>query len=350
MKIVVVVCATKDYTYAMSEQAARVAANFYAAKLQSAAEIVCVGDDSVAFEKAVQVYQRHFSSVHVVRLPDAQSGLENYKEPAQRLIGRMRSHGFSLARQLNASFCWSLDSDVLPPNNALRCMLNMLDFDAGYYGVSACPYPSQGNGDFLCGRGTPEAPISPDWLDSEKQIPEARLAVLARLKKLSEEAMKDGEAKIWENLYRRYMRARRACEKYPPKCDVFEANSKGKWRRRGWFSQAYPAVGIGAVVPSDWCGFGCTLMGKEALSLAIFDGYSGGGTEDLFVVWQKWWPAGIRIAAIPHCPCDHVVRGRKKGKQQNFDEFLHVQAFHETQGECIGHLRRRVIPWRPIDP
>jgi len=51
-------------------------------------------------------------------------------------------------------------------------------------------------------------------------------------------------------------------EKYPPKSNVFVANGK-KWRRRGWFDFAYPAIGKGAIVPSDWCGFGATMMNKK---------------------------------------------------------------------------------------
>jgi hypothetical protein len=56
---------------------------------------------------------------------------------------------------------------------------------------------------------------------------------------------------------------------------VFFCNSKG-FRRRGWMSAAYPEIGIGAVVPADWCGMGCKLMSKKALSIAQFDGYDGG--------------------------------------------------------------------------
>ena len=33
----------------------------------------------------------------------------------------------------------------------------------------------------------------------------------------------------------------------------------------------------GSVVPTDWCGFGCTLMNKRALTAAHFDGYDGRG-------------------------------------------------------------------------
>jgi hypothetical protein len=75
--------------------------------------------------------------------------------------------------------------------------------------------------------------------------------------------------------------------KCKPLGNVFFCNSK-KFRRRGWMDAAYPGLGIGAVVPSDWCGFGCTPMSKRALSLAQFDGYDGSGTEDLYMVWKRW--------------------------------------------------------------
>lgn len=104
---------------------------------------------------------------------------------------------------------------------------------------------------------------------------------------------------------------------------------------------AYPEIGIGAVVPTDWCGFGCTLMNKHALSLAQFDGYDGGGTEDLYIVWKRWYRNGLKINVIPHSPCDHVIRDRKKkGK------FILCQAYHESKdAETVGHLRMEFRPW-----
>jgi hypothetical protein len=126
--------------------------------------------------------------------------------------------------------------------------------------------------------------------------------------------------------------------------NVWECNSKFGWRRRGWLENAYPAIGVGAVVPSDWCGFGCTLMNHAALQLANFDGYDGQGTEDLYVVWRRWHPAGLRINVIPHCPCDHVIWQKKKGGAE--DEYNIILSSHETQGECVGHLRTRKVPWK----
>ena len=129
----------------------------------------------------------------------------------------------------------------------------------------------------------------------------------------------------------------------PPDGNIWEVIAKHGWRRRGWLDSAYPGIGLGAVVPSDWCGFGCTLMNREALALADFEGYEGKGTEDLFVCWNRWHPAGLRINVIPHCPCDHVIWEKKKGGSAT--EYNHIVAYHEQRGEARGHLRTRVVPW-----
>jgi hypothetical protein len=47
--------------------------------------------------------------------------------------------------------------------------------------VAACPYPSQGGGDFLCGRGTSRNPILPDFDEAEKDIPDDLLAAREHL-------------------------------------------------------------------------------------------------------------------------------------------------------------------------
>jgi len=50
--------------------------------------------------------------------------------------------------------------------------------------------------------------------------------------------------------------------------------------------------------------------------LAIFDGYDGRGTEDLYVCFHRWYPAGLRIGAIPHSLCDHVIEIEKIQKRK----------------------------------
>ena len=94
------------------------------------------------------------------------------------------------------------------------------------------------------------------------------------------------------------------------------------------------------MVPSTWCGFGCTLMTREALARADFSSFQGHGTEDIFVIAHRWQPADLRIALLPHCPCDHVYFERVG----NASKRTYLRAYHEPAGECRGHLRIESIP------
>lgn len=336
---VVVICATASYTYAMHAQARRVCANLSNAEVPpESTVVVLVGDNSKKLQSVVQTYKDLLPRSLVVHRPIVSDpdDAKNYKEDAQLLIARMRTDAHATARTLDAEQCWSIDSDVLPPANALRCMRTMLDFDNGYYSVSTCPYP---NSAFLGGFGSPEHPIAEDFLPHERKLPDELKAEFeaneAEGKALTEPPTKeqlDRWAKTNEKI--------REC---PPDGTIWEVIAKHGWRRRGWFDNAYPGIGLGSVVPSDWCGFGCTLMNREALALADFDGYEGKGTEDLFVCWQRWHPAGLRINVISHCPCDHVIWEKKKGGSAT--EYNHIVAYHEQRGEARGHLRTRVVPW-----
>lgn len=330
-ELVITVCATKSYCYALFAQSRRVAA---AIARVPAGVIVLVGDGSEEFNAGAAAYREACPDgwkVEALVLEGLEEGA-NYERAAQLVIARMRTAAFTRARQLRARFTWSLDSDVLPPANALECMRQMLEFDDGFYSVSTCPYPSQGGTMFLGGRGTPQRPILPDVYDDEREVP-AELA--ARATAHAQAAPRD---EAWHEEAKAIRKEIEGCR---PLGNVFALNAK-QWRPRGWFDFAYPGIGRGAVVPSDWCGFGCTLMGERALALAHFDGYDGAGTEDLYVIWKRWYQAGLRINAIAHCPCDHVSRDREKPG-------AHVlqQVSHEMQGDCVGHLRVELRPWVP---
>lgn len=339
--LTVVICATKSYTYAMHAQAKRVAANIYAAKVEQG-EVVLIGDKSSELTTVANTYIGLLpAGWKVTHLGDDrfQEGGENYKVDAQMLIGKMRDAAFTYCRKVNAAPVWSLDSDVLPPSNALRCSLDMLAFDGGYYSVSTCPYP---NTAFLGGFGTPRNQIAEDFLPSERALPAELKAEWeaneAELKRICEQKLEITEAnrKKWDETNKKI----KAC---PPDGNIWQVIAKHGWRRRGWLDNAYPAIGKGSVVPSDWCGFGCTLMNAQAISLADFDGYDGKGTEDLFVCWNRWHPAGLRINVITHCPCDHVIWQKKKNGDAAV--YTHHIAFHEAEGEYRGHLRTRQVPW-----
>lgn len=372
MKLVVTIGATSSYCYAMKTLARRVAACLTAADWTEPGMVIIAGDDSKEIRRAVIQWKETLPSHWVVEhltVASETAGDLNYKEGAQILIGRLRSAAFAEARRHNPDYCWSLDSDTLPPANALRCMIDMLRFDRGFYSVSTCPYPNEA---FLGGRGTPQHPIGEDWLEHERKLsPEVTAEIeavkqLAEANKLEDEALKKESqstepgkitepTKEWterkeklEKTNKEYGDRNEALQKKirecPPDGNVFQVNGKHGWRARGWLDHAYPALGRGSVVPSDWCGFGCTLMNRDALALANFEGYDGKGTEDLYIVWRRWWPAGLRINAIMHCPCDHVIWQKKKGG--NPEEYTLIQSFHETQGECVGHLRTNKQPWR----
>jgi hypothetical protein len=338
--LAIAICATRNYTYAMHAQARRVAACCAHIPFEEIA-VILVGDESKELKAVADLYVELFPGARIYRR--ALKGLDdtgaNYKTGAQMLIARLRTEAHAAARALRADQCWSLDSDVLPPANALRCMQDMLRFDDGYYSISTCPYP---NTAFLGGFGSRYHPINEDFKPHERKLPQELkdefVANELELKKLRADG-KEPDAATQE----RWMATNKRIRECPPDGTIWEVIAKYGWRRRGWLDNAYPGIGLGAVVPVDWCGFGCTLMNREALALATFDGYDGQGTEDLFVCWHRWHPAGLRINAIPHCPCDHVIWDKKKGGDAA--KFTHHIAHHEPDGEYRGHLRVKQVPW-----
>lgn len=385
--IAITICATKSYTYAMRAQARRVVANITAARIQHwHGCVVLVGDESKELKSVAEAYKNLLPEGWTVTLIGNKALVEggtNYKEQAQLLIAAMRSEAFAYCRKIGVPRVWSLDSDVLPPANALRCMLNTLEFDDGLWSVATCPYP---NSAFLGGFGTPQNPIAEDFLPHERKLPWH----LKRAFEACEKRLKGITTPYWhcftnwkrrgiddprkwafaewrhapdqtvgappaeyatrkaaaiEREQKRMERLRERVKKCPPDGNIWEVIAKHGWRRRGWLDNTYPGLGRGAVLPSDWCGFGCTLMNGEALALADFEGYDGKGTEDLFVCWRRWYPARIEINVITHCPCDHVIWEKKKGGDGG--KYTHHVAYHETEGEYRGHLRVRQLPWIP---
>lgn len=340
MKLVITVCATASYCYAMRTLGSRVGANLSAAGWTEPGVAIIAGDNSREVKEAVKAWKESLpANWEVVHLPCAveKASEPNYKTEAQLVIARLRAAAFTEARRHNPDYCWSLDSDTLPPANALRCMIDMLRFDDGYYSVSTCPYPNEA---FLGGRGTPQHPIAEDFLDTERVLPDELKVEIDALKKEAAESKETQPSAEW---IERKTKADEAMRKCPPDGNIWNVIAKHGWRQRGWLDNAYPAIGRGAVVPSDWCGFGCTLMDRHALGLANFDGYDGKGTEDLFVVWHRWHSAGLRINAITHCPCDHVIASRKRDRST--DEYTIILSYHEAHGEAVGHLRTRRQPW-----
>lgn len=336
MTLAIAICATRNYTYAMREQVRRIVANL---RDELPGHVILSGDASDELKMVVAEYQRLMPEgwrVHHIANHFAQDDHPHYQQDSQLLLGQLRSEAFSCSRRLNAQFCWSLDSDVLPPPNALRCMKTMLQFDDGYYSISSCPYP---NSLFLGGRGTPQNPIAEDFLPNERILPDELKLRWDEFQTQLRSASGEEVAKLWEEVGTDLQKKIREC---PPDGNIWQVIGKHGWRPRGWLDHAYPAIGRGGVVPSDWCGFGCTLLNRRALEFTHFDGYDGKGTEDLYIVWKRWFPGGLRINIITHCPCDHVIWEKKKGGDPS--RYTLLQTYHELAGDHAGHLRVAAKP------
>lgn len=346
-RLAVTVCATEAYQYAMTAQARTIHANLR--HLEIPICIILAGDDKL---KGIEdLYKQLFESagdrVTIERIPGfkATAG-RNYKNEAQLLIAQMRTAAFARARSFGATHCWSLDSDVIPKtSNCFRTLAWILEIPDRYYEVAISPYPSQGGGDVLTGRGSPESPIFEDYKQEERKIPED-LAKRIAAHKANCEAIKP-PAQPSKALLEEGGAIREKIQECEPIAGVFELNAKFGWRRRGWLMSAYPGLGRGVIVPSDWCGFGSTLMSRRALDECDFCGYEGGGTEDLYIVWNHWHQVGIRIGSALHEPSSHVSR-RKDGKF--FMSWIRfVTDADESKGECVGHMRTLQRPFYAQD-
>jgi hypothetical protein len=341
--IAITVSATKGYLHAWPQCVRGIAA---AASHHEEAHFIFSTDESKEAEAAAEVAKRELPEgwkVTVLRLPIT-SDAKDYKEAAQLRIAALQGAGFAFARKIRASMCWVVESDTIPPADSLRVLewtLSMPQADGRpYYDIAAATYP---NGLFLGGFGDPRHQIAEDFLPEERKLkPRLKLLMDETEKRLqaiprptnAQEA--EAAQKLVQKEGKRMGRLRKWVTKSPPLGNVFEMNAKG-FRRRGWMDYAYPGIGLGAVVPSDWCGLGCTLLSKAALAHADFTGYVGAGTQDIFCCWNRWHPAGLKIACVPHVVCDHIKRHDHDGKT----EITHFRAYHEQEGECRGHLRQR---------
>jgi hypothetical protein len=345
MKIAITTNATDNYLYAIEALLQGVAQNIY--ELTSRREscefrIILVGNESmnghVRFAERLGLDSAlNGAPCSIVRvISEHWRESEKYQPEQNLMVAQMRMSAANSARQWGADYFWSLDADVIAPPNALSCSIEMLEFDRGYYDIAFCPYPSQGGGSFLGGHGDPAAPIYPNFRPDEHELPD-------ELKARFEAAVETFEREKSPESHRALVEIRREIEKTcPPKFggNVLKHNGEFGWRRRGWLDFAYPGIGQGSVVPTDWWGFGCTLFSREALSHFDFVGYYGLGTEDLYVGYQRFGHRGFRSCCITHCPASHAIR---KGKDR---EIVLCHASHEiADSETIGHLRRKNVPF-----
>lgn len=332
MKLALATYFTKSWTYSIDSWADHV----QAAIANRPGYLIVSTDNSRECLEKVGVISSRMTNLEIIHI-SSDVGDDNqvaYKEEAQKIIATIQGKAFSRARDLGVDLLWSIESDVLVPPNALRVLQQAIEFDDGYYDVAMVTYP---NGLFLGGFGTTQNHICPDVYDDERVIPKTlqKRIKIARKERLSGRAPTEAMLREWTEVDE----AIKAC---PPKGNVFHLQSK-KWRKRGWMDSAYPGIGRGSIVPTDWVGLGCTIMSKKALSLATFAGYELKGTQDLFLCWEKWKPNNIRMCVIPHILCSHVKR--KISGEKKSEEIVVYFARHETGGEFDGHPRWREAKW-----
>lgn len=329
MKIGITIACTHSYQYALKDCIRRVRFALAHAKTSrpNIDEVFIISTDAEG-----EAYARELCPEAFIEITDLQEGGKRYKEQAQMLIADLQQMGFDRAIRENVDLCWTVESDILVPHNALSCMLDMLQFDSGYYDVAFVTYPSHSGSAFLGGNGSPSHPIAEDFLPEERKLPDELKERYESVKQKMKDNTSDPE------VVNEWKEVNEEIKKCPPIDNVFSLNAK-KWRRRGWFDNAFPAIGKGAVLETDWTGLGCNLLSRKALSLASFDGYDGKGTQDLFLNWRRWKPHDLHFCVISHCVCEHVITKEDGSRWVAF-------AHHEPQGECKGHLRIQLIPYK----
>ena len=278
--ISIVTAATKSYLHAWPQLIRAIAA---AAAHHEEAHFIFATDLSEESKKASEYTKGRLPEgwkITILNLPIAEDA-KDYKEAAQIRIAQLQGEAFAFARRIKSDLCWSVESDTIPPADALRVLewtLGMPDANGDpYYHVAAATYP---NGLFLGGFGSYQAQITDDFLPKERKLKPR----LRKLLEACESRLKGAKsAQVAEKEMKRMGRLREWVKKSPPDGTIWEIIAKHGWRKRGWMDFAYPGIGLGAVVPVDWCGLGCTLLSKKALALADFNGYLGRGTQDLFL-------------------------------------------------------------------
>lgn len=336
VKLAVVTAATKSYLHAWTACVRSIAT---AAAHVTNGHFIFATDHSEESRQAEETLRAELPegwSITVIRLQGMEDDAKDYQKSALLRIAALQGAAFHTARvKIRPDFLWSVESDNIVPANSLRVLqwaLSMPNADGSpLYSVAAGTYQ---NGLFLGGFGSYQNPIAEDFTADERKLKPRLTLCLDQCAKRLRNAPNERESARMSRLQKRIRNA-------PPDGNIWEVTAKHGWRRRGWLDFAYPGIGEGSIVPGDWCGLGCTLMDRRALALADFAGYDGAGTQDLFLCYRRWRPAGLRIACVPHIACDHV-------KKAADGSITHHIAYHEPEGPYQGHLRGRAQAWVPV--
>ena len=330
--LAVCISATKSYLYAW-EQCIRGITS--AVSHYKSGHFIYASDDSKECKDALEFAKNNLPEnwkVHNIIFKNLNDKEEKYKKDSQIIIAKLQGATFHKARQIKADLCFSVESDVLLKGDSLRVLEWALSMPASdgssIYDIAAGTYP---NSSPLLGFGTLQNPIAEDFLPHERKLKPRIKQVFEACEKRIKLFDKDSKKEHIEKEHKRMGRIHKFIKKCPPDGNIWEVIAKYGWRRRGWLENAMPGS-TAHVFQCDWCGLGNTLMTKKALSLADFNGYDGGGTQDLFLCWKKWYPCGLKIIGVPYVYCDHV-------KRREDNKIEHLIAFRELDNEYRGHMR-----------
>ena len=141
--LAIVIAATSNYQFALLPQVRAIVQNAALAGVTGGHIILATDKSDVA--GLLERYRAILGGfeIHHLDLP-IKDGKKDYAANTQLLIAQLYTAAFDKARVLDVNYVWTLESDVIPEANNLRCMRDMLAFDGGYYDVAFCPYVSAG--------------------------------------------------------------------------------------------------------------------------------------------------------------------------------------------------------------
>lgn len=340
--LAICISATKSYLYAWEQCIRGITA---AVSHYNSGHFIYASDDSKECKNALEFAKQNLPAnwqIHNIVFKDLNDKEEKYQRQSQIIIAKLQGATFHKARQIKADLCFSVESDVILKGDSLRVLEWALSMPAAdgspIYDISSGTY---NNSSPLLGFGTPQNPIAEDFLPHERKLKPRIKLVFEECEKRIKSFTKESKKEQIEKEHKRMARIYKVIKKCPPDGNIWEITSKYGFRRRGWWENAMPgAASVAHAFHSDWCGLGNTLMSKKALSLADFNGYDGSGTQDLYLCWKKWYPAGLKIIGVPYVYCDHI--------KQREDKIEHLVAFRETEGECKDHMRCKVQEFIPL--
>lgn len=343
MKIAITCYATASFGYLLLKQAPMIVAAIRYARLDPKDFIWILACDrskeiAESSRRVLQLYTSVGMTTKLLPLDVGDNGSGKHNQNSNLVIAKLQEAAWNEAKMQGVDYIWSVEADILPQANTLRCLLDALQWDNQWYDIAMATYP---NDDFLGGYGSPVQWIAPSTYPDERLLP-AALAKKIEARERARERLASKNRPPSEEQIMAWQQLDIEVAKCPPRSNIFGLQASG-WRPRGWISSAYPGIGLGALLPTAYVGLGCTLLSPRAFNLANWVGFQGKSTQDLWLCWRVWSAHGIRMAVTTHAVCSH--QKIRDGKMTL------LQAYHQVGGPTHGHLRvQRILVDENNDP